>query len=103
MDPFILARMQFAANISFHLLFPTIINALGWVLRLFKPRFDRTQDSAWMDACKFWVKVFALSYALGVVSGVTMSFQFGIDWPGCMERAGNIAGPCWPTASGPVW
>ncbi|MEX2469000.1 MAG: cytochrome ubiquinol oxidase subunit I, partial [Pseudohongiellaceae bacterium] len=47
----------------------------------------------WEYAYFFWVKVFALSFALGVVSGVTMSFQFGTNWPGFMERAGNIAGP----------
>jgi len=93
MDPIILARMQFAANISFHILFPTITIALGWILLFFKLRFDATKDSAWMDAYKFWVKVFALSFALGVVSGVTMSFQFGTNWPGFMERVGNIAGP----------
>jgi cytochrome d ubiquinol oxidase subunit I len=93
MDPIILARMQFAANISFHILFPTITIALGWVLLFFKLRFDRTGDAAWMEAYKFWVKVFALSFALGVVSGVTMSFQFGTNWPGFMERVGNIAGP----------
>ena len=85
--------MQFAANISFHILFPTITIALGWVLLFFKLRFDKTGDAAWMDAYKFWVKVFALSFALGVVSGVTMSFQFGTNWPGFMERVGNIAGP----------
>ena len=93
MDPIILARMQFAANISFHILFPTITIALGWVLLFFKLRFDKTGDAAWMEAYKFWVKVFALSFALGVVSGVTMSFQFGTNWPGFMERVGNIAGP----------
>jgi cytochrome d ubiquinol oxidase subunit I len=93
MDPIILARMQFAANISFHILFPTITIALGWVLLFLKLRFDKTGDAAWMDAYKFWVKVFALSFALGVVSGVTMSFQFGTNWPGFMERVGNIAGP----------
>jgi cytochrome bd ubiquinol oxidase subunit I len=93
MDPILLARMQFAANISFHILFPTITIALGWVLLFFKLRFDKTGDAAWMEAYKFWVKVFALSFALGVVSGVTMSFQFGTNWPGFMERVGNIAGP----------
>jgi cytochrome d ubiquinol oxidase subunit I len=46
-----------------------------------------------MDAYHFFVKVFALSFALGVVSGITMSFQFGTNWPGFMERVGNIAGP----------
>ena len=47
----------------------------------------------WMEAYGFWVKVFALSFALGVVSGITMSFQFGTNWPGFMERVGNVAGP----------
>ena len=93
MDALILARIQFAANISFHILFPTITIALGWVLLFFKLRFNRTRDERWMDAYRFWVKVFALSFALGVVSGITMSFQFGTNWPGFMERVGNIAGP----------
>ncbi|MCO6391526.1 cytochrome ubiquinol oxidase subunit I [Aliihoeflea aestuarii] len=93
MDPLILSRMQFAANISFHILFPTITIALGWVLLFFKLQFNRTGDHAWMKAYFFWVKVFALSFALGVVSGVTMSFQFGTNWPGFMETVGNIAGP----------
>ncbi len=93
LDPLLLARIQFAANISFHILFPTITIALGWVLLFFKWRFSATQDAKWMDAYGFWVKVFALSFALGVVSGITMSFQFGTNWPGFMERVGNVAGP----------
>ncbi len=93
MDPIVLARIQFAANISFHILFPTITIALGWVLLFFKLRFNRTGDQAWMEAYKFWVKIFALSFAMGVVSGLTMSFQFGTNWPGFMEKVGNIAGP----------
>jgi cytochrome d ubiquinol oxidase subunit I len=92
-DPLMLSRLQFAANISFHILFPTITIALGWVLLFFKWRYSATGDLAWMRAYFFWVKVFALSFALGVVSGVTMSFQFGTNWPGFMERVGNIAGP----------
>ncbi|MBR0661055.1 cytochrome ubiquinol oxidase subunit I [Neoroseomonas oryzicola] len=93
MDATLLARIQFAANISFHILFPTITIALGWVLLFFKLRFNATGDDKWMDAYRFWVKVFALSFAMGVVSGITMSFQFGTNWPGFMERVGNIAGP----------
>ncbi len=92
-DAYLLSRIQFAANISFHILFPTITIALGWVLLFFKVRYARTADIAWMRAYFFWVKVFALSFALGVVSGVTMSFQFGTNWPGYMEKVGNIAGP----------
>ena len=93
MDTLILSRIQFGANISFHILFPTITIALGWVLLFFKLRFSRTGDQKWMEAYRFWVKVFALSFAMGVVSGITMSFQFGTNWPGFMERVGNIAGP----------
>ena len=93
MDALLLARIQFAANISFHILFPTITIALGWVLLFFKLRFNATRNEAWMDAYRFWVKVFALSFALGVVSGITMSFQFGTNWPGFMEKVGNVAGP----------
>jgi len=89
----ILARIQFAANITFHILFPTITIALGWLLFFFRTRFNATRDDAWEEAYYFWTKVFALTFALGVVSGITMSFQFGTNWPGFMEKAGNIAGP----------
>ncbi|MCQ4143667.1 cytochrome ubiquinol oxidase subunit I [Vogesella sp. AC12] len=92
-DPLTLARIQFAANISFHILFPTISIAMGWVLLYFKTRFDRSGDQAWLDAYGFWVKIFALTFALGVVSGITMSFQFGTNWPGYMQKVGNVAGP----------
>ncbi|MEY3306052.1 MAG: hypothetical protein RLZZ413_90 [Pseudomonadota bacterium] len=93
MDTLLLSRIQFGANISFHILFPTITIALGWVLLFFKLRFNATGDHKWMDAYGFWVKVFALTFALGVVSGITMSFQFGTNWPGFMETVGNVAGP----------
>jgi cytochrome d ubiquinol oxidase subunit I len=85
--------MQFAANITFHILFPAITIGLGWVLLFMRVRWLATHDHGWLDAYRFWTKVFALSFALGVVSGVTMSFQFGTNWPGYMERVGNIAGP----------
>jgi cytochrome d ubiquinol oxidase subunit I len=97
MDPIVLARLQFAANITFHILFPTITIALGWLLLFFRWRYLKATVAdtrqAWLDAYRFWTKVFALSFALGVVSGVTMSFQFGTNWPGFMERAGDVAGP----------
>ena len=93
LDPFVLARIQFAANITFHILFPTISISLGWVLLYFKLRFVKTKEQFWMDAYQFWIKIFALTFALGVVSGITMSFQFGTNWPGYMQKVGNIAGP----------
>ena len=100
MDALILARMQFAANITFHILFPTISIGLCWVLLFFRLRWlqtrggpDRVTAQGWLDAYRFWTKVFALTFALGVVSGITMSFQFGTNWPGFMEKTGNISGP----------
>ncbi len=93
MDALLIARIQFGTNIAFHILFPTITIALGWFLLFFKLRGTATGDPKWMRAYAFWVKVFALSFALGVVSGVTMSFQFGTNWPGYMNTVGNIAGP----------
>ncbi|QEY11009.1 MULTISPECIES: cytochrome ubiquinol oxidase subunit I [unclassified Cellvibrio] len=93
LETLMLSRIQFAANISFHILFPTITIALCWFLFYFKVRYNFSGDEVWMRAYRFWVKVFALSFALGVVSGITMSFQFGTNWPGYMETVGNIAGP----------
>jgi len=56
-------------------------------------RYERSGDGAWLETYRLWVKIFALSFAMGVVSGVTMSFQFGTNWPGYMNAVGNIAGP----------
>jgi cytochrome bd ubiquinol oxidase subunit I len=93
MDPLLLSRIQFATNISFHILFPAITIALGWLLLYFKLRWLRSREPKWRAAYVTWVKVFALSFALGVVSGLVMSFQFGTNWPGFMETVGNVAGP----------
>ncbi len=93
LDPIALARLQFAANVTFHILFPTISIAMGWFLLFFKTRFVATGEQHWMNAYQFWIKIFALTFALGVVSGITMSFQFGTNWPGFMNTVGNVAGP----------
>jgi len=97
MDTLLLSRIQFAANIGFHILFPTINIALCWFLVYFRMRHSAVKGTpaaqGWEEAYYLWTKIFALSFAIGVVTGVTMSFQFGTNWPGFMERAGNIAGP----------
>jgi cytochrome bd ubiquinol oxidase subunit I len=97
MDTLLLSRIQFAANIGFHILFPTINIALCWFLLYFRLRHRAAKGTAaaqgWEEAYYLWTKIFALTFAIGVVTGVTMSFQFGTNWPGYMERAGNIAGP----------
>src|SRR5437868_11503148 len=85
-EALILARAQFGLNIGFHILFPAITIGLSWMLVAFRLRGQ-------IATYKLWVKVFALSFAMGVVTGVTMSFQFGTNWPGYMNRVGNVAGP----------
>jgi cytochrome d ubiquinol oxidase subunit I len=92
-DAIDLARAQFTLNIAFHILFPTLTIGLAWVLLYFRVRYTMSRAVSWEYAYYFWVKVFALTFALGVVSGVTMSFQFGTNWPRFTEYAGNIAGP----------
>jgi cytochrome d ubiquinol oxidase subunit I len=92
-EALILARVQFGLNIGFHILFPAITIGLAWLLVYFRLSYQRTRDPAWLQTYKLWVKLFALSFAMGVVSGVVMSFQFGTNWPGYMNSVGNIAGP----------
>jgi len=92
-EALLLARFQFGLNIGFHILFPSITIGLAWYLVYFRVRYERTRDPAWLETYRLWVKVFALSFAMGVVSGITMSFQFGTNWPGYMLAVGNIAGP----------
>ncbi len=92
-DALLLARAQFGLNIAFHILFPTITIALAWFLIGFRVKYARTRDPRWLATYRLWVKIFALTFAMGVVSGITMSFQFGTNWPGYMLAVGNIAGP----------
>ena len=92
-EALLLSRIQFGLNIGFHILFPTITIGLSWLLAYFRIRYETTRDEAWLRTYKLWVKVFALTFAMGVVTGVTMSFQFGTNWPGYMNHVGNIAGP----------
>jgi len=92
-EALLLARAQFGLNISFHILFPSITIALAWILVYFRARYAQTGDPAWLETYKLWTKIFALTFAMGVVSGVVMSFQFGTNWPGFMNHVGNVAGP----------
>ncbi len=92
-DALLLARAQFGLNIGFHILFPALSIALAWFLLYFRVKYARTGDPHWLATYRLWVKIFALTFAMGVVSGITMSFQFGTNWPGYMEKVGNIAGP----------
>lgn len=92
-DPLLLARAQFGLNIAFHILFPSLTIALAWILLGFRVAYHRTGDAGWLKTYKLWTKIFALTFAMGVVTGIVMSFQFGTNWPGFMNRVGAIAGP----------
>ncbi len=92
-DALLLARAQFGLNIGFHIMFPTLTIALAWYLLGFRIAYQRTRDAAWLATFKLWLKIFALTFAMGVVTGVTMSFQFGTNWPRYMTTVGAIAGP----------
>jgi len=92
-DTLLLARAQFGLNIAFHILFPAISIALAWYLVYFRIRYARSGQAHWLGTYRLWLKIFALTFAMGVVSGITMSFQFGTNWPGYMHKVGNIAGP----------
>ena len=92
-DALLLARAQFGLNIGFHILFPTLTIALAWFLVYFRWQHRRTRDPTWLATYKRWVKIFALTFATGAVTGIVMSFQFGTNWPRFMTTVGAVAGP----------
>lgn len=93
MDALLLSRIQFGFVISFHILFPAFTIGLASWLAFLEWRWLRTRDALWRDLYFFWLKIFAISFGMGVVSGIVMSFQFGTNWAVLSEKAGNILGP----------
>lgn len=85
-------RMQFAFTITFHYLFPQLTMGLSLMIVYFKWRFLRTKIDKYNDAAKFWMKIFALNFAMGVVTGIPMEFQFGTNWAKFSELTGGIVG-----------
>jgi cytochrome bd ubiquinol oxidase subunit I len=92
-DVLLLSRIQFGFVISFHILFPAFTIGLASWLAFLEWRWLRTRDELWRDLYFFWLKIFAVSFGMGVVSGIVMSFQFGTNWAVLSTRAGNILGP----------
>src|SRR3546814_92568 len=93
LSPLFLSRVQFAFVISFHILFPAFTIGLAHWLAFLEWRWLRTRESLWRDLYFFWLKIFAVSFGMGVVPGIVMSFQFGTNWAVLSERAGAILGP----------
>jgi cytochrome d ubiquinol oxidase subunit I len=93
LDPVILARIQFAFTISFHILFPAFTIGLASWLAVLEWRWLRTGHAVYAEVYRMWVKIFAVVFGMGVVSGVVMSFQFGTNWSIFADTAGNVLGP----------
>ena len=88
-----LARIQFAFTVSFHIIFPAISIGLASFLAVLEWRWLKTKDPVYQDLFKFWVKIFAIAFGMGVVSGVVMSYQFGTNWSEFSRIAGSVTGP----------
>jgi len=93
LDPLMLSRIQFTFTISFHILFPAFTIGLASWLAVLEWRWLKTGNTVYADIYRMWVKIFAVTFGMGVVSGVVMSFQFGTNWSAFADKAGNILGP----------
>lgn len=91
-DMILYNRLQFAFTITFHYLFPQLTMGLSLMIVYFKWKFLRSNNIIYNDAAKFWMKIFALNFAMGVVTGIPMEFQFGTNWAKFSELTGGIIG-----------
>jgi len=92
-DPVLLARIQFAFTISFHIVFPAFTIGLASFLAVVEWRWLRTGNQIYRDLYKFWIKIFSIAFGMGVVSGVVMSYQFGTNWSVFSDKVANVLGP----------
>jgi len=92
-DALFLARLQFAFTVSFHFIFPAFTIGLASFLAVLEGLWLKTRDDLYLDLFRFWVKIFAVTFAMGVVSGIVMSYQFGTNWAVFSDRAGPVIGP----------
>jgi cytochrome d ubiquinol oxidase subunit I len=93
LDPLLLARIQFAFTVSFHIIFPAFTIGLASWLAVLEWRWLKTGNPVFAETYQMWVKIFAVTFGMGVVSGVVLSFQFGTNWSVFSDRAGNVLGP----------
>ncbi len=93
LDPVLLSRLQFTFTIAYHILFPAFTIGLASWLAVVEWRYLQTGDETYREVYKVWVKIFAVNFGMGVVTGVVMAFQFGTNWSGFIDQTGNILGP----------
>jgi cytochrome d ubiquinol oxidase subunit I len=89
----ILARLQFAFTVSFHFIFPAFSIGLASYLAVLEGLWLWTKNDRYINLFKYWLKIFAIAFAMGVVSGIVMSYQFGTNWSVFSDRAGPVIGP----------
>jgi len=92
-DMVLLARIQFGFTIAWHIIFPAFTIGLASYLAMLEGLFLKTGRDVYMKLYRFWVKIFAVSFGMGVVSGLVMSYQFGTNWSLFSELTGNVLGP----------
>jgi cytochrome d ubiquinol oxidase subunit I len=93
LDALLLARIQFAFTVSFHFFFPAFSIGLASYLAVLEGLWLKTGKSVYLDLFKYWLKIFAIAFAMGVVSGIVMSYQFGTNWAVFSDKAGPVIGP----------
>ena len=93
LDALHLARAQFAFTIVFHIVFPTLSIGLASYLAVLEALWLRTGRRVYLDLFQYWLKIFSIGFAMGVVSGVVMSYQFGTNWSAFSDKAGPVIGP----------
>jgi cytochrome d ubiquinol oxidase subunit I len=93
MEPLILARVQFGFTISFHIIFPALTIGLASYLAVLEGLWLRTGRQVYIDLYQFWIKIFAVAFGMGVVSGLVMAYQFGTNWSNFSRFAGGVTGP----------
>lgn len=93
LDAFMLARIQFAFTVSFHIIFPAITIGLATYLAVLEGMWLKTRNPDYKTLYDFWSKIFAVNFGMGVVSGLVMAYQFGTNWSGFADFAGSITGP----------
>jgi len=93
LDALLLARIQFAFTVSFHFFFPAFSIGLASYLAVLEGLWLKTGKAVYLDLFKYWLKIFAIAFAMGVVSGIVMSYQFGTNWAVFSDKAGPVIGP----------
>ena len=93
LDPVLLARIQFAFTVTFHIIFPSFTIGLSAYIATLGAMWLRTGEERFHRLMRFWTKIFAVSFAMGVVSGIVLSYQFGTNWSRFSVVVGNVVGP----------